>query len=508
MIDVEVMHGKVQGSEKDGICVFKGIPYAFPPMGEFRWQPPQDPWPWTGVLDASEFGKWAPQNKSAMDAIMGAEEGEQSEGCLTLNIWTPGMDNAKRPVMVWIHGGGFTIGSGAQGVYEGRTLARHGDVVVVTINYRLGIFGFANLKEATGGRIPATGNEGLQDQAKALEWVQDNIDLFGGDPGNVTIFGESAGGMSTGGLLALPEAKGLFHKAIPQSGACHTAASMDTGALVGEAIMKDTGLDAEGLSSASVEVLLRAQRHIEGNKVEGYPLSKLGSLPFRPVIDGSVLPSLPIDSVRTGGAASIPIMAGSTADEWRLFGALSPAITGLTEDTMNTRLGYLIGEAYIPRLVEAYKEGLAGRGIEPTPPEVFMAIQTDRIFRIPAIRLLEGQRPHNENVYTYIFDWKSPAARGALGASHAVELAYVFGTHTKPGAEKFYGSGPGAAELATATMDAWSAFARDGNPGWQNYDTDTRATRIMGENCRTENAPLELERAAWDDVPDDYLGSL
>ncbi|RLA53371.1 MAG: carboxylesterase [Gammaproteobacteria bacterium] len=508
MIDVEVMHGKLQGSEKDGIYVFKGIPYAFPPMGEFRWQPPQDPWPWTGVLDASEFGKWAPQNKSAMDAIMGAEEGEQSEGCLTLNIWTPGMDNAKRPVMVWIHGGGFTIGSGAQGVYEGRTLARHGDVVVVTINYRLGIFGFANLKEATGGRIPATGNEGLQDQAKALEWVADNIDLFGGDPGNVTIFGESAGGMSTGGLLALPEAKGLFHKAIPQSGACHTAASMDTGALVGEAIMKDTGLDAEGLNSASVEVLLRAQRHIEGGKVEGFPLSKLGSLPFRPVIDGSILPGLPIDSVRAGGAANIPIMAGSTADEWRLFGALSPAITGLTEDTMNTRLGYLVGKEYIPGLVGAYKEGLAGRGIEPTPPEVFMAIQTDRIFRIPAIRLLEGQRPHNENVYTYIFDWKSPAARGALGASHAVELAYVFGTHTKPGAEKFYGSGPGAAELATATMDAWSAFARDGNPGWQSYDTDTRATRIMGENCRTENAPLELERAAWDDVPDDYLGSL
>ncbi|MBV1930605.1 MAG: carboxylesterase/lipase family protein [Porticoccaceae bacterium] len=508
MTDVEVMHGKLKGSEKDGIYVFKGIPYAFPPMGEFRWQPPQDPWPWTGILDASEFGKWAPQNKSAMDAIMGAEEGEQSEGCLTLNVWTPGMDSAKRPVMVWIHGGGFTIGSGAQGVYEGKTLARHGDVVIVTINYRLGIFGFANLKEATGGRIPATGNEGLQDQAKALEWVQDNIDLFGGDPNNVTIFGESAGGMSTGGLLALPDAKGLFHKAIPQSGSCHTAANMETGALVGEAIMKATGLDAEGLSSASVEVLLRAQRHIEGNKVEGYPLSKLGSLPFRPVIDGSVLPDLPINSVRAGGAANIPIMAGSTADEWRLFGALSPAIKGLTEETMNTRLGYLIGEAHIPGLVGAYKEGLAGRCIEPTPPEVFMAIQTDRIFRIPAIRLLEGQRPHNENVFTYIFDWKSPAARGALGATHAVELAYVFGTHTKPGAEKFYGSGPAAATLASATMDAWSTFARDGSPGWESYDADTRATRIMGENCRTENAPLELERAAWDEVPDDYLGSL
>ncbi len=508
MTEVEVMHGKLKGSEKDGIYVFKAIPYAFPPVGEFRWQPPQDPWPWTGVLDATEFGKWAPQNKSTMDAIMGAEEGEQNEACLTLNVWTPGMDNAKRPVMVWIHGGGFTIGSGAQGIYEGKTLARHGDVVVVTINYRLGIFGFANLKEATGGRIPATGNEGLQDQAKALEWVQDNINLFGGDANNVTIFGESAGGMSTGGLLSLPEARGLFHKAIPQSGACHTAADIETGALVGEAIMKATGLNAEGLAGANVDVLLRAQRHIEGGKVEGYPLSKLGSLPFRPVIDGTILPDLPINNVRAGGASMIPIMAGSTADEWRLFGALSPAIKGLNEDTMNTRLSYLIGETHIPHLIDAYKEGLAGRGVEPTPPEVFMAIQTDRIFRIPAIRLLEAQRPHNENVFNYIFDWKSPAARGALGATHAVELAYVFGTHTKPGAEKFYGGGPGAVTLAAATMNAWSAFARDGNPGWDSYDTATRATRIIGENCRTENAPLDLERAAWDEVPDDYLGSL
>lgn len=508
MAEVETLLGKLAGSEKDGVHVFKNIPYALPPVGEHRWQPPQDPWPWAGVLDASDFGRWAPQNKSNMDAVMGAEQGEQDESCLTLNIWTPALDSANRPVMVWLHGGGFTIGSGAQGIYEGRTLALHGDVVVVTINYRLGILGFANLKEVTGGRIPATGNEGLLDQVKALNWVQDNIELFGGDAGNVTIFGESAGGMSTGALLALPEARGLFHKAIPQSGACHTAASMDTAPLVGEAILKATGLDADGLRKADVDLLLRAQRHIEAGKVEGYPLAKLGSLPFRPVIDGSVLPALPIDGVRAGTAAAIPIMAGSTQDEWRLFGALSPAITGLTEEAMYKRLAYLIDAAYIPTLVVAYREGLADRGIEPTPPEIFMAIQTDRIFRIPAIRLLEAQRTHNENIFTYIFDWQSPAARGALGAAHAVELAYVFGTHTKPGAEKFYGAGPDAAKLATATMNAWSAFAHSGNPGWQRYDVTSRATRILGKDCRTENAPLERERAAWDEVPDCYLGSL
>lgn len=508
MTEVETIQGRLKGIEKDGIYVFKGIPYALPPVGEYRWQPPQEPWPWGGVLDASGYGKWSPQNKSAMEAVMGAEVGEQDESCLTLNVWTPGMDNARRPVLVWIHGGGFTIGAGSQGVYEGRTLSRHGDVVVVTINYRLGLFGFANLKEATGGRIPATGNEGLLDQAKALSWVQDNIELFGGDPANVTILGESAGGMSVGALLALPEARGLFHKAIPQSGACHTAASMDSAPLVGEAIMKVTGYDADGLRRASVEELLKAQRLIEGGRVEGYPLSKLGSLPFRPVIDGTVLPALPIDRVRTGGAASIPVMAGSTLDEWRLFGALVPAITGLTDETMHKRLGYLIGEAHISELVAAYKEGLQARDITPTPPEIFMAIQTDRIFRIPALRLLEGQRAHEQRVYSYIFDWKSPAARGALGACHAVELAYVFGTHSKPGAEKFYGSGAAANSLAIATMDAWVAFARDGNPGWESYETNSRATRMFGENCRTEHACMEIERAAWDKVPDDYLGSL
>lgn len=505
---VETNFGKVKAQNQDGILAFKGIPYAAPPMGELRWQPPQDPWPWAGAIDGGEYGKWAPQNRSDMVAIMGAELGEHAEGCLSLNIWTPAADDAGRPVMVWIHGGGFTIGASSQGVYDGRELSRHGDVVVVTINYRLGLLGFANLKEATGGRIPATGNEGLLDQIKALEWVRDNIELFGGDPDNVTIFGESAGGMSAGALLGMPEAKGLFHKAIPQSGACHTAAPLSSASLVGEAIMKFTGLDAQGLMTASVDDLLRAQRHIEGGKVEGYPLSAIGSLPFRPVIDGNILPALPIDSVRKGAVAQVPIMAGSTLDEWQLFGAFQPAITKLDEETMPKRLARLVDSAYIPRLVEAYREALLQRGIEPTPPQIFIAIQTDRIFRMPALRLMEAQQSHNAQVYSYLFDWQSPAAKGVMKSCHAVELAYVFGTHTKPGAAKFYGEGPMADALAKHTMDAWVAFARHGNPGWDAYDTENRVTHIFGENNRTENAPYEIERKAWDDVPDACLGSL
>lgn len=506
---IATANGRLAGSAvRHGVLAFKGIPYAAPPVGELRWRPPAPAQPWSGVRDATEFGHWAPQNKGALDDVMGAETGEQSEDCLTLNVWTPGL-TGKRPVMVWIHGGGFTIGSGAQGIYEGATLAAHGDVVVVTLNYRLGILGFAPLATATQGRIPATGNEGLLDQVQALTWVRDNIEHFGGDPGRVTIFGESAGGMSVGSLLAMPAARGLFHRAIPQSGACHTCADAEVGVLRGEAILAATGLDAEGLLRASWQDLLRAQRLIEGGRVEGYPLARIGSLPFMPVVDGTVMPRKPIDAVAAGAAAGIPVLAGSTLDEWNLFGAPAKAIQQLDEEGLYKRLGYLVGAEHAPGLVAAYREALPGRGGEPGVPDLFMAIQTDRIFRIPALRLLERHGLHETRVFNYLFDWTSPAMGGRLGAAHAIELAYVFGTHTKPGAQKFYGGGvAGADELAAMTMDAWVRFAHEGEPGWPAYEPQRRLTAVLGASRRVLEKPLEAERLAWEAVPDARLGSL
>lgn len=505
---VETRHGRLRGSLHQGIAAFKGIPYAAPPVGALRWRPPADPLRWSGVRDAIDYGPWAPQRSSTLDGVMGAEQAAQSEDCLTLNLWSPGLDQVRRPVMVWIHGGSFARGSGGQGLFEGHALSRHGDLVVVTLNYRLGVFGFSHLATATAGAVPATGNEGLLDQIKALQWVQDNIEHFGGDPHNVTLFGESAGAMAIGALLTSPAARGLFHKAILQSGACHSFATLASAPLLGEALLKATGLDADRLCMASTAELLLAQQSIEHGQVEGYPLARIGGLPFRPVVDGTVLPVRPYAAIEAGVAAGIPLMVGTTADEWRLFGALQPAITGLSEANLFKRLGYFIDHAQLPALVDSYRQTLVARGIEPTPPELFMAIQTDRVFRIPALRLLERQQPHEHRLYSYLFDWKSPAAGGALGACHAIELAYVFGTHTKPGAAGFFGTGAAADALARRCMSAWSAFARNGDPGWPAYDSEQRATMILGERCRSEQAPFERERAAWESIDDLALGSL
>ena len=214
---VNSKQGKLQGLKEDNLFVFKGIPFAAPPVGKFRWMPPQPVSLWTGVRPALEYGTIAPQ-KPMSGGFMGQGKPEpQSEDCLYLNVYTPGIDNKRRPVMVWIHGGAFSVGSGSEKMFQSGKIAQRGDVVLVTINYRLGALGFLNLDKVTGGKIPSTGNEGLLDQVAALEWVRDNIAAFGGDPENVTIFGESAGGMSVASLMVLPAASGLFHKAIIES---------------------------------------------------------------------------------------------------------------------------------------------------------------------------------------------------------------------------------------------------------------------------------------------------
>ncbi len=505
----ETTYGKIEGVFRKGLHIFRGVPFAAPPVGERRWLPPEPPQPWSGVKPAVTFGPTCPQVPMEISVLNPPEQQPQSEDCLYLNVWTPGLDNAKRPVMVWIHGGGFTTGSGSWLVYNGRRLATRGDVVVVTINYRLNVFGFINLKEVTKGEIPATGNEGLLDQVFALQWVRDNISNFGGDPNNVTIFGESAGGMSVGTLLAMPRAKGLFHRAILQSGAGHHVSSLERAVKVAEMFLDILGVrpgGAEKLRSLTTEQLLEAYKEL-GVRARD-PKSGLADLPLRPVVEGSVLPDMPPRAIGNGSADDVTIMVGTNLDEWKLFALVDARLAEMDEAKLLRRCQRLVPGADAAALVETYRKARAGRGQPVTPVDLFTAIQSDRIFRIPAIRLTEAHRSRSRRSYMYLFDWVSPLRDGALGSCHALELGFVFGTLD----DNFTGTSEEARTLSEKMQDAWTSFARSGDPTcpglgeWKTYG-ERRETMILGKDCRLVEAPYDEERRAWEKVPDTVLSA-
>ncbi|HEY33424.1 MAG TPA: carboxylesterase/lipase family protein [Dehalococcoidia bacterium] len=508
---VETNAGKVEGYQQRGLCVFKGIPYAAPPVGERRWLPPAMVEPWSDICPAKSSAAICPQSIAEggfLNLNQRPEAEPQSEDCLYLNVWTPALDDARRPVMFWIHGGGFTGGSGSSVAYKGSRLAARGDVVVVTTNYRLGALGFLNLNELTGGKIPATGNEGLQDQVAALKWVHSNISAFGGNPDNVTIFGESAGGFSVGCLLAVPQAKGLFRRAILQSGAANTARTLDKAAQVAEQFLDILDVkvgDVKTLRSLPVERLLAAQLELIPRLQKS---GMTGGLALQPVIDGITLIALPLHAVRDGAAREIPIIVGSNLDEWKMLIVRDQELQKVDETELLRRVQGILPGQNTETMVQTYREALLGRGAPTTPAEIFTAIRTDQSFRIPAVRLAEAQYGQGQSAYNYVFTWPSPMLDGAMGAHHALELGFLFGNY----GEGWGGSGPAADALSRNIQDAWLAFARNGNPScesvgtWPPYD-ERRPTMIIREECHVEDAPYDEERRAWDSVPDTLLGA-
>lgn len=496
---VETKSGKIEGALENGVFVFKGIPYAAPPIGNLRWLPPQPAIPWKEIRTAKEFGAIAPQNELPGGDVINLEIDEpQDEDCLFLNIWTRGLDDRRRPVMIWIHGGAFIIGAGSQKTYRNHNLVAQKDLVLVSINYRLGAFGFINLKEITGGKIPATGCEGLMDQIAAIQWVRDNIEAFGGDPDNITVFGESAGAMSIGSLMAMPAAKGKFHKAILESGAGNTVGSLEEGVEITKKFLKVLELesaDPDILRSLPVERILDAQQKL-GVVLQ---LEEGRITPFQPIVDGLALPDIPIKLIERGSAAQIKTLAGTNLDEFRLFSIMDRAFKNLDETGMIERLKRIIPPEQVPNIVAVYRKGLESRGESPSPGNILTAVQTDIMFRMPALKLVEAQCKNNQPAYNYLFKWKSPAMGGALGACHALEIGFVFGNFDAT----FCGSGPEAQALSLKMQDAWFSFARTGDPSckllgrWEPYG-DKRTTMLLDKECRLEDAPNEGERAVWD----------
>jgi para-nitrobenzyl esterase len=488
---VETRDGKVEGEHGDALLVFRGIPFARPPVGDLRFAPPRPPAPWTSVLQATRFGPAAPQEQSAV----GFGIKETSEDCLTLNVWTPGLDDARRPVMVWIHGGAFVFGGASQPIYDGARLARRHDVVVVTMQYRLGALGFLYLRDLLGGEIECGANVGLLDQLLAITWVRDNIEAFGGDPANVTMFGESAGGMSVGSLLGMPAARGLFHRAIAQSGSGRDVLSTERATDIARRLLSHLDLDAgdaRKLLELPVEALLQAQQRCWIDIMRARR-----QLPFRPVVDGDVFPAPPAESIAGGMSADVPLLVGTTLDEWRFFGFMDPQSHALDEEQAIARLDRVTAGAG-RALFQAY----AGARPGASPSDVWFAIESDRIFRVPSVLLAEAQSRHQPNTFSYLFTWPSPIE--GLGACHAIDIPFVFDTLDKPGMPAFAGDTAEARDLGTKMQGAWIAFARSGDPGhaglpeWPRYDSERRATMLLGAACHVEEDPLGTERRAWD----------
>jgi para-nitrobenzyl esterase len=500
--EVRTGYGTLAGTDRAGVRVFQGIPYAAPPTGERRFAAPARPSPWDGRRDATRPGPACPQPTGGMSAGQGADfaslfgpgELAMSEDCLHLDVYAPSAGDGPWPVMVWIHGGAFRIGTGSSPLYDGSALARRG-VVVVTLNYRLGPLGFLNLPEV-GPR-----NVGLLDQIAALEWVRDEIAAFGGDPDQVTIFGESAGGKSVECLVASPRASGLFRRAIAQS----TYDPPTDAAPAADAARKLLGalgaVDATGkVDRGAIERLDAGEIIAEMNRQTleamgsgGGILAALGG--WSPVVDGDVLPQPPLDAFAGGAGSDVAMVIGTTRDEAGLFTAMMPVLASLEESALPGMLALLVDEA-AGGFVDTYRES---RGAGMAPIDVLVAAMTDRMFRQHSLRLAGARAAGGAPTWMYLFDWCSP--EGGLGACHALELPFVFGTLESP-LGRLAGTGPDADALAGVMQEAWTGFARAGDPSvpalaWPAYDLERRATAAFGPVVEVRDAPFEQEREAW-----------
>lgn len=494
--------GRVSGRVKDGVLQLRGIPYARRLQGLGRIRAPEPVLPWTGELAAVEWAHAAPQ-----DAIPFMPVGETGDDCLALNIWRPLEGAGPWPVMVWIHGGGFSAGASSQSLYDGSVLARENGVVVVSLNYRLGILGFGNWSDWPA--LEGVTNAGLRDQILALQWVRDHIADFGGDPDAVTLFGESAGGMSIACLMASPLAKGLFARAIIQSGSPDHVVSRDEAARITRIFADAAGGDPAACLEGALEGIVRAQRACfrttVNRGVHAEPVAQFG-MTLLPCIGDDVLPVHPLQALAAGASSSVPLLLGTTVDEWTLF-YLSPQSMGQSRPRP---------EPDEERLRHEFERTLPGRGEgmmdryravmpEATGSELFCAYETDRMFRIPTIRLAEARFGQAAPTWQYLFDWPCAFNR-RLKSCHVMEVPFVFGITDKPAGQFFTGGGQDAALLSRQVRQAWAGFAHGRAPGaedlpaWPAYEPAARHVMLFGARSSLLSDPEADRRCLWDGV--------
>ena len=498
----ETAFGKVRGEEVRGIKIFKGVPYGASTAGQNRFMPPMDPVSWAGVRDALHYGPSTPQtNPNARRAasalsVSSANLPPESEDCLVLNVWTPALnDGRKRPVMFWCHGGGFVSGSGSSPGYDGTNLAHRGDVVVVTVNHRLNALGFTYLAEFGGSEFASSGDVGMLDLVHALGWVRNNIEQFGGDPNTVMIFGQSGGGRKVGTLLAMPSAKGLFHRAVIESGPTIQLVEREQAIRVAAMLLAKLNVgktQVRELQKMPVERIMAAYFAVVKD-MAGQDQMTQG---FSPTVDGTAIPRHPFHPTASPISGDVPLMLGHTRTEMTLFNEGDPSAFSLNEAGMRSRVKTVAGDQS-DRLIEVYQQ-LNPRA---TPSDIYFLIASDYRYGAPIMKIAERRAALGRGpVHLYYFTWETPVEGGRLKSPHTMEIPFAFDNVQI--SRRITGGGADAMALADKVSDTWIAFARNGDPNtsqlphWPAFNARQRPTMVINNQSKVVDDPLREQRIA------------